>query len=518
MKLSAFAFKRFWDVHAWTGVITGLLVYVMFTLGAFVLFYRPLTVWEEPRQQTLAQELPSLQATLDLAKPLPEHEFYFYLPRDGHGLAQVGYYLPGTTAWRMWWLDAERGQVLPKRELAAAYLYDLHYLWHDVTGYYLQYGAGLLVFGFLLSIVSGVLIHLKDLRRQLHQFRPAHSRRVLWSDMHKVTAVFGLPFQLVYAWTGAIMALAPLLFQLSIGPVFGGDERRALETAGALAEEAPALDYGPPAESLSLDDLVAKALVAEPRLTPEYFGFRGYGLQGATVEVHGPIRGEPFGNGTVALSAHDGSVVKVETPDDESAVGTLARFIHGLHTVEYGGLLARWLMFVLAVAGCLAILTGNWVWLERRRAQAGTFGHRILARLTVGIGAGVPVSVATLLLTSRLLPLDSPSRTINEQLVMAALFGACVLYALLARQVNTTWWRMLSLAALLFCALPFVAIRHSDRGLFGGGEHEPTVFAVDLAFLLGGLVLLAISLLLRHGLQRDAQAKAPTWAGEAVKP
>ena len=41
MRLTSFAFKRFWDVHAWAGVITGLLVYVMFVLGAFVLFYRP---------------------------------------------------------------------------------------------------------------------------------------------------------------------------------------------------------------------------------------------------------------------------------------------------------------------------------------------------------------------------------------------------------------------------------------------------------------------------------------------
>lgn len=35
LKLSGHAFRRYWDVHAWSGVLTSLVVYVMFLLGSF---------------------------------------------------------------------------------------------------------------------------------------------------------------------------------------------------------------------------------------------------------------------------------------------------------------------------------------------------------------------------------------------------------------------------------------------------------------------------------------------------
>lgn len=60
------------------------------------------------------------------------------VPNEDRGLPKIGYYLPGTTKWRQWWLDTENDAAIPQREMAAAYVYDLHYLWHDATGYALQ--------------------------------------------------------------------------------------------------------------------------------------------------------------------------------------------------------------------------------------------------------------------------------------------------------------------------------------------------------------------------------------------
>lgn len=314
----------------------------MFFLGAVVLFYRPLTLWEEPLLQRPPAELASLDGALELAAPEAE-EFYLYLPGEERALTKIGYYLPGTTLWRMWWLETDAGRRIAEREKAAAFIYDLHYLWHDLTGYWLQYGAGVLVFGFLLALITGVSIHLGRFRRQLYQFRPERERRVAWSDLHKIAGVFGLPFQLVYALTGSMMVLSPLLFELSIEPVFGGDAARAAATAGALVEDSPALDFGPKAAPLSLDTLVARASAAEPRLHVESLVYRGYGHARATVDVRGPIEGQPFGGGVVRLSAVTGQIEEIETVDGESAVGKLARWIHGLHTVEYGGAVARWL-------------------------------------------------------------------------------------------------------------------------------------------------------------------------------
>jgi uncharacterized iron-regulated membrane protein len=488
-RLARHALTRFWYAHAWAGAITALLVYVMFFLGAVVLFYRPLTIWEEPLLQRPPQSVVSLERLVQLAAPEAD-EFYLYFASDERALPKVGYYLPDTTLWRMWWLDAEAGQRIPEREKAAAFIYDLHYLWHDLTGFWLQYGAGVLVFGFLLALVTGALIHIGRYRQQLYRFRPEGERRVLWSDMHKVAGVFGLPFQLVYALTGSMMVLSPLLFKLSIDPVFGGDAARAVATAGALVEDYPERDFGPPENPLPLDQLVALARSMEPRLEPESVVYRGYGHALGTVDVRGPIHGQPFGDGLVRLQAATGLLDKLETPDRETAVGSLARWIHGLHTVEYGGTLVRWLLFVLALGGCATLLTGNWIWIERRAAARPSLFTTLLARLTAGVGAGCFAALGALLLSSRLLPLGDPARIQREELAMAGTLGAMVLLALSTRNTAAVWWRGLALAGVLIALTPIAAARHSALGLFGSGPSHAVVLGVDAVLLTAGLVLL----------------------------
>lgn len=508
-KLSRHAFTRFWDVHAWAGVVTSLVLYVMFLLGSVVLFYRPLTIWEEPILQSPAPTGHALQATLALAEPLPE-EFYLYLPYEGHGLPKVGYYLPGTSQWHMWWLDVERGRQVPERELAAAYVYDLHYLWNNATGFWLQYGGGVLVFGFLLTLVTGVLVHLQNLVPQLHRFRPERGRRTLWSDLHKVAGVMGLPFQLVYALTGALLVLSPLLFQLSIGPLFQGDEQRAADAAGALIEDPPPREYGGHARALPLDELVARAAAAEPRLIIESFIYRGYGREHGSVDVRGQIDGATFGDATVTLTAATGAVELVQTPDAERSVATLARWIHGLHTVHYGGLEVRLLLWLLAIAGCVTILSGNWIWLERRRVKQPSSVNGLLARLTAGVGGGSVLALGSLFLASRMLPLEWPRRLAAEEIVLASSFIACLLYAFAARSSAAIWWRLLGLAALVFLATPLAATLRSPAGLFGAGPRLATVVGVDIGLLVASALLLTLAASIRR-VQRGADS-APALA------
>lgn len=491
-------------MHTWAGVITSLIVYVMFALGSVVLFYDPLTVWEEPLLQAPAPALASLDAPLALVESLPE-DFYYYLPHDGFGPPKIGYFLPGTSDWRKWWLDVEHGRLVPQRELAAGYLYDLHYLWYNATGYWLQYGAGVLVFGFLSAIVTGVLIHLASLLRQLNRFRPERGARAVWSDLHKVAGVFGLPFQLVYALTGTLMALSPLLFQLSLGPVFGGDVARAMEVAGPLIDDPPPLDYGAIVTPISFERAAASARAAEPRLMIESFVARGYPRERGSIDVRGMLAGEPFGDALVRVRLRDGVVQEVSTPDRERSVGAVARFIHGLHTVEYGGMPARVLMLLLALGTCATIVTGNLIWLERRRREQTGLGHLLLARLTSGVGAGTPVAVAALLLASRLSPLDAPTHMRDELLAMLVAFAASIAVALSTRHTGRTWAGLLGCAALLLAALPLVATSHSQAGLLGGGPTIETVRAVECGFLCASALLLVSALGIGIAARKAAQ-------------
>jgi uncharacterized iron-regulated membrane protein len=503
--LSPHARSRFYAAHAWAGVVTSLVVYIMFALGGAVLFYRPLTVWEEPLLQARAAELASLDEPLSVVTNLPE-TFYYYLPHEGRGPAKLAYFLPGTTEWRMWWLDSAERRAIPQRELAAAYLYDLHYLWHSVTGYWLQYGGGVLVFAFLLAIATGVMIHLQTLLPELHRFRPQRTLRVAWSDLHKVTAVFGLPFQFVYATTGTLMALSPLLFELAVEHVFEGDVARAMDVAGALVEDPPPRDFGKVITPTSLETLAARARQLVPELEVESFVLQGYPREHGTVDVRGPLRGGSFGEVVVTLRLRDASLEHLRTPEQESRVGAIARLIHGLHTVEYGGVTARIFSLVLAFGTCLTILSGNWIWLARRQMRKSSRMNELLARLTTGVGAGTPLAVAALFFSSRVLPLASETRTRDELICMAFSFACAVIYALVSPRGSRVWSHLLAIAALGYLLLPLVSTRLSQRGLFGAGPSDPTVIAVELGFLLFGLVLATIAVVLAR---RMAPLRSP---------
>ena len=68
-KLSRHAFTRFWDLHAWSGVIAGLVLYIMFVTGGITLFHAQLETWEEPFAQRSSSGRKGLQAALNRAIP-----------------------------------------------------------------------------------------------------------------------------------------------------------------------------------------------------------------------------------------------------------------------------------------------------------------------------------------------------------------------------------------------------------------------------------------------------------------
>ncbi|WP_437755177.1 PepSY-associated TM helix domain-containing protein [Sorangium sp. So ce1389] len=502
LKLSRHAFTTFWDVHAWTGVIGGLLVYVMFLTGGIALFRGQLAVWEEPlRQQRSSVGQVGLEATLEqglaAARATPE-ELWLDLPEGGQGAARLVYYEQGEQV-SLWVHDG----LVREREGLSRFLFELHYLWHDATGVWLYYVAGLLSVALLLALATGVLIHLKDIVRQFHQFRPDKRRRVLWSDMHKVLGVMGLPFQLMYAYTGAFIVFLGLLAPAFTGPVFGGDAARVDRVAwGASFAQEPA--PGAPARGLTLDELAARARAAEPRLVPEKVRIRHRGLDSGTVDIRGPVEGVPFGRGTVRLRAIDGAVLSLDAPGAPGARSSALRWIYGLHFADFGGVTLRILFFVLALATCATILTGNAIWLARREARRESAGNRLLARLTVGFGAGTVVAIAALFLASRALPLDWAGRMAAEELTFAAALGLCIAWALAARDGGRLWSQQIGLAGLLLLPVPALAARSSSAGLFGAGPKLGTVVAVDVALLLTAAALCASSWALRRAALRHA--------------
>lgn len=469
MKFKPRSFQIFWDVHAWAGVVSALLLYVTFFAAPFALFYRELNQWADPSgSQSSAGPSAALQ-------PLFEQ-----LVREAHviGKDRVAF-MPREAGLEAYWsqgdreaqfrLSAETGRLEPLRSELGSFLYQLHYLGPIPNGIYV---AGVAAVALLLTLVTGVLMHLKDLVRQWFQFRPERVTRTWSSDLHKVLGVFGLPYQLFYAWSGAVICLSGATVEPTFrAALFGGDARAELAARGQHATIEPT---GQRSSALpNLDALVVRARGALPGLTPNWIGIEHVGDENSLIRVDGQLPGIAFGSAQVWLRASDGRVVWTLNPRNATALQRFEAWFFGLHYARFGGYGIRLLYALLAWATCAVIVSGNLIWLERRDPRRAQLGNRILERLTVGWCAGLVLATAGLFFVNRLLPAGLPQRATLEKLVFGLVWLLAALCPWLWRaRRNVAGWQLIAAGALFGLVPVFELLAHPaaissriDRGV-----------------------------------------------------
>jgi len=439
MKLPPRSFRIFWDVHAWVGIIAALFLYVMFLTGAFALFYQELNAWAELSETHAARPqhaegLPRLQPLFE--QLVAEHDGIgktrIAITREGESMVHA--YVAHGDDFREFRYDPERERLEPPRSELGTFLYSLHYLGPIPNGVYL---AGVASMALFLALVTGFLVYLKDILRQWLQFRPERVARTWSSDLHKVLGLFGLPFQLYYAWTGAVLCLAWVLVEPTFAAaVFGGDERAHSLAARGTEPEPPAATGRLRHQLPDLDRTVAHAQREVPGLEPTWIGVEHVGDEASSIGIYGKIPGVAFGTGFVRFQASDGKLLAKVAPSDATTLQTFEAWFFGLHYARFGGYGVRILYAWLALTTCAVILTGNLIWLERRDRLRIRLGNRILERITVGIGAGTPLAIAAMFAANRCLPHDMADRAGVEKAIFGIALVLGILLPWLARRAH----------------------------------------------------------------------------------
>jgi uncharacterized iron-regulated membrane protein len=501
-KLRPSTYKAWWDLHAWAGVLASLVAYVMFFFGTWTLFYAPLSNWQEPRGPvpTFAEVDHVIDTAIERGQVSPTRVRIF-LPRErAAGFAATYSDGQGQRQHRL----IEHGGLVEPRSGVADFFYGMHFLQPPSAPKWLYVAAGLVAGLLLLVIVTGTLIHLRQLVAQLHQFRPHKGVRVALSDAHKVLGVVGLPFVAVYAFSGAWLGLDSVLAPRLAQSVFAGDERAAgVAQYGPTPPEVAPSGTSTPRRPLA--ELLARAQ-REPlpsSVDPhEANDCRSVYLhhvndREGTAEFHcGPNR--------VLLWQRDAALV-APAHAPTTWLTRLGEVPYALHFAEFARWPLRLLYALLALAGCGAILTGNWLWLEGRAAHAGT---KLLQKLTLGTVAGSLVASAAMLGSTRL----AVSSALELWVFWASWLSVAVACAL-ERAALAAFRRSLQLAALLFVATPVLGAAR----LGGAGPKPllPGAELVDLALLALGVTCFVLNVALgrRHS-KRTASTNRE--AGDAV--
>ncbi|WP_440222423.1 PepSY-associated TM helix domain-containing protein [Dokdonella sp. MW10] len=495
MKLSSTTLRTFTTVHTWTGLIAGFALFVAFYAGAITVFHHDLPLWQAPHatarpMQTLDDAQRLLDGVLD-RHPASRQWVGMLFPGD-ESPESVIYWPEADGTWKYATLDDLDGDSKPPHAGLAELVNELHYsLGMPVAGIWLM-GIVSLLYG--LALVSGTVIHLPKLAKDLFALRPGRNLKQFWQDAHNVVGVLSLPMHIMFAITGALLCLLPI-FMLALDPLIY--EGRLMQASQAALDTAPvraAANTPAPPGSLALWAQRASEVAHERGLAsfePAYLKLVNAGDANAVVEITGAAPRALGPLGAVALDASTGALLADQLPGTRDANHATLASAYALHFGEYGNHAVPWLYFVLGVGGAFLFYSGNLLWIEsrrRRRQLEQTRSSVNMARATVGVCIGLCAAISAAFVAAPLAEAFAPTHV--DTILRSACFAtwlAAIAWAALRRPALAAR-DLLAATAVLTLAIPLVHGACTGRWFWiSAAEGRMALFWIDaLAFAFAG--------------------------------
>jgi uncharacterized iron-regulated membrane protein len=441
--------RTFIAVHTWVGLVAGFCLFIAFYAGAVTLFHEALHAWETPLPQVAAPPRnPQLLIDAVLqAHPKASEMFFLRLPST---------YEPEMVLefdQRHFRLDANgKLQEFHERSQLVDFIYRLHYT-AGLPRSWGIYVLGVVCILYGLALASGVIIYAPTFFKDLFALRIGKNIKRMWQDAHNAIGMLSLPFHLMYAWSGAVLALGLILLAPFQYLVFDG---KLLQLVGQDINAAMPPKAAKVAAALApATQLLAEVQRAAPGIAVETMVYRMAGDANAQVQAYGPMHQKTVaGTGAVVLNASSGKLQRVMTPADASPGTRFLRSLQTLHFGSFGDAAVQWTYFVLGMGGAFLFYSGNLLWIEARRKRHKLVQPRsgkLMAQATLGVCLGCVAGVSAVFLANKLGP--SGQLPLWEERSYYALFFGCVLWAF-ARPPARAAHELLMLCTALTLAVP----------------------------------------------------------------
>ena len=507
------------DVHTWTGLLLGWLLFAMFLTGT-VSFYRDeLSQWMRPEvRATAGVETAEAAGRVgdSLQRVAPTSPvWYITLPDGRSNTAQVTW--RGGKGFESAPFDPTTGARLQARDTRGAeFFYVFHFQLHYLPVIWGRIVAGVAAMLMLIAIVTGVIVH-KKIFVDFFTFRWGKGQRS-WLDAHNILSVFGLPFHLMITYTGLVTLMAlyvPWGMQAQY-PTRADQARFNAEFSAFLPVTKGA---GVPAPLLPLSTFVAAA--------EQHWGDGRAGrLQivnpgDSAARVLVARRDAQRVSNTPSYQVFDGVTgAVVKTVDGVRPAAETRGVLYGLHIGRFADDTLRWLYFLCSLGGTAMVGTGLVMWTVKRRTRLPDptrphIGFRLVERLNIASIAGLPIAMAGMLWLNRLLPLGMAERANWEVDGFFIIWGVTLLHAVL-RPPKRAWLEQLWAAAALLALLPVFNLVATSRGLIDSLRQGDWVFVgVDLMLLALAALMAQIA---RRTARHQPRAKPARRAAPAAMP
>ncbi|OLL32220.1 peptidase [Burkholderia sp. SRS-W-2-2016] len=494
-------------VHTWTGIVAGLLLFIAFYAGAVTMFKDSLSEWSTPPALAASPTVPLERADALIERTLAAHPaarklFTLTLADDDH--VRLSWQSAPGQRWDAWLDDAGQLRTAQSRPSDAARFIDVLHMTGGVPGGY-TFGVGVmgvvsLLYG--LALVSGVIVLLPTLVKDLFALRIGKNLKRMWLDAHNAVGILSLPFHLVMALSVVAFGLGDYIFNAQDRLIYDGTLQAMIVAQNPYFAKAPVTKQaaGEPAPTmLPPAQLLAKVRERAPRFEPTALRYRRAGQPGATVFVAGDdARFLARDGGFALMDPFSGKFLNAQfLPGDGNGNNWSASTsaFYALHFGSYGGAPVRWGYFLLGLAGAFLFYSGNLLWIESRRKALRRDGVPVtqrrstfvMASLTVGVALGSICGISLTLLAGKVLAGRVDNLHDWHSWVYYTVFVGAIAWAMLRGAARGSV-ELLALATWSTAAIPLASVIGAlvpASGLWFSADAGP--LGVDLGAALGAL-------------------------------
>lgn len=368
--------------HTISGIIISALLYIIFFAGSFSFFRDEIVNWErndvvkvtDDLNFNINQAFDSIKKTTDLYGRDIEIRKYYIEQQLGVSISASKDTLAteDEKISSFFYLDTKDFSQHSYNDsyTLGEFLYRLHFLAQIryPIGYYL---SGFVALFFLFAILTGVLVHWKKIVSNFYVFRPLEKLKTIWTDAHTTLGMIGMPFQFVYAITGAFFMIKLLLVAPNVMMIYNGDQDKFYEELGyshPKFENSNIKLEAPIAVSTYIDK--TKKLWNDFMVTETHIF--NYGDENMHVLVGGHLAyNDRFnGIGEIIYKVNTGEIILQKTPiASTSYLDVVKNVLYRIHYGDYGGYALRIISFLLGLITCFVIISGVMIWLVARNKK-----------------------------------------------------------------------------------------------------------------------------------------------------
>ncbi|RZJ73369.1 PepSY domain-containing protein [Flavobacterium sp.] len=373
-------YNIFFHLHTVSGIVISAVLFVIFFAGSFAFFRDDINNWQHNQSAadneyllptanfkktlfTLDTAFVMQGRTVEFSRPYAENFIVAHMDPTSDSLAdkkaRIHEYV---------YFDARKSKFQTYEEGYALgeFLYRLHFL-AQIPYPYGYYLAGFTALFFLFAIITGVLVHWKKIVSHFYTFRPKEKLKTLWTDAHTALGMIGLPFQFVYALTGAFFLINIFLVAPSVGLFYGGDSEKLYADLGYMNHR---VEFANKRIS-ALPDMDALAKTAEAQF-PDFhltaLEIQHYGDANMRIIAKGMLdKSQKMSSVGRVVFDSDGKILAKQDPyETTSYLDTTRNLLYKLHYGDYAGYSMKIVSFIFGLITCFVIISGVMLWLVAR--------------------------------------------------------------------------------------------------------------------------------------------------------